>query len=75
MSVLSPFVPNWTHVFSHAERIAETSSQRLGTQSLDILHIAAACYSSADIFLTHDARQGHAAEHCGLSVQYVSGLG
>lgn len=72
--VLSAFVPNWTPVLSHAERIAETSSRRVGTRALDILHIAVACDSSADIFLTHDARQGHAAEQCGLQVQFVSGL-
>lgn len=72
--VLSSFVPNWTHVFSHAERIAETSSRRLGTRSLDVLHIAAACDSSAEVFLTNDARQGHAARVHGLPVQYVSGL-
>lgn len=72
--VLSAVAPNWTTVFSHAERIAETSSRRFGTRSLDILHVAAACDSSADVFLTNDARQGHAAEQHGLRVQFVSGL-
>lgn len=72
--VLSTFMPNWTPVFSHAERIAENASRRLGTRAFDILHIAVASDSPADVFLTHDARQGHVAEQCGLQVQFVSGL-
>ncbi|TVR90855.1 MAG: hypothetical protein EA428_07170 [Spirochaetaceae bacterium] len=68
------FMPNWSRVFLDAERIGETLSRRLGTRSLDILHIAVARDSPADVFLTNDARQGHAAEHYGLQVEFLSGL-
>ncbi len=59
--MLQNYAPNWSRVFLQAERIAEDSTRRLGTRSLHILHIALACDAPTDVFLTNDARQGHAA--------------
>ncbi len=73
--VLQNYAPNWSRVFHQAERIVEGSTRRMGTRSLDILHIALACDAPTDVFLTNDARQGHAAEQFGLTVQFVSALG
>ena len=72
--VLRTVAPNWSRAFLEAENIAEHVGARLGTRSLDVLHIAVARDSSAEVFLTNDARQGHAAEQYGLAVEYVSKL-
>lgn len=72
--VLNSFAPNWSRVFLKAEHIAESASRNLGTRSLDMLHIAAALDSTADVFITNDARQGHAAKQFGLPVRFVTGL-
>jgi predicted nucleic acid-binding protein len=72
--VLHSIAPNWSRVFLQAEHIAESASRRSGTRSLDVLHIAAANDSATDVFITNDARQGHAAKQFGLVVIFVTGL-
>lgn len=44
-------------VFTHALRLAAKWTTRLGTRSLDIIHVAAAVVLHADTFHTFDDRQ------------------
>ncbi|TVQ37626.1 MAG: PIN domain-containing protein [Spirochaetaceae bacterium] len=72
--VLSRLVPDWPRVFDDAGRITRELTRRIGTRSLDVLHIAVARLSPIDLFVTNDARQGHAAREAGLTVRFVSAL-
>ena len=55
-------------VFERAKRLAEKHTERLGTRTLDVLHVAAALVSRADAFLTFDANQGRLAKAEGFVV-------
>lgn len=72
--VLSPMAPDWSHVLDDAGRITRELTSRIGTRSLDVLHISVARLLPVDLFVAHDARQGHAAREAGLSVTFVSTL-
>ena len=52
-----------------AERLSATHSERLGTRSLDILHVAAALVLGCEVFHTFDARQAKLAKSAGLKVK------
>lgn len=49
-------------VIERAKQLARKRTPRLGTRSLDILHVAAALAFEADAFYTFDARQARLAE-------------
>ncbi|MGC1491021.1 MAG: type II toxin-antitoxin system VapC family toxin [Candidatus Acidiferrum sp.] len=49
-------------VFERAKQLARKRTPRLGTRSLDILHVAAALVLQADGFYTFDTRQARLAE-------------
>lgn len=51
-----------------AERLSALHTVKLGTRSLDILHVAAALVIGTPIFLTFDKRQAALAKAAGLSV-------
>lgn len=72
--VLSCYAPPWQYVMSDAERLAIDVSARLGTRSLDILHIALARLSAANVFMTNNVRQCQAARECELDVVLLSSL-
>lgn len=52
----------WSQVFEAALRMSAAYSSRLGTRSLDLLHVAAACLLNSKEFITSDQRQGELAE-------------
>lgn len=52
-----------------AERLSASHSERLGTRSLDILHVAAALVLGCRDFHTFDIRQGKLAKAAGLKVK------
>ncbi len=57
-------------VYSRAESLAVDHSARLGTRSMDILHVAAAeCLNCAQ-FITGDQRQARLAEAIGLPLVF-----
>jgi predicted nucleic acid-binding protein len=56
-------------VFEVAARLARRRSARLGTRTLDILHVASALLLRADRFLTFDARQRRLARAVRLRVR------
>ena len=55
-------------VFDRAKRLAEKHTLRLGTRTLDILHVASALVLKAEIFYTFDVNQGKLAKAEGLLV-------
>lgn len=57
-------------IYSRAESLAENHSARLGTRSMDILHIAAAEQLNCSHFLTGDQRQARLAEAIGLPLVF-----
>jgi predicted nucleic acid-binding protein len=67
--VLEHHQPPLSEVMTEAERLSATHSERLGTRSLDILHVAAALVNGARTFLTFDTRQAKLAKAAGLKVK------
>jgi predicted nucleic acid-binding protein len=55
-------------VFRRAEALSSLHTPKLGTRSLDILHVAAALELSARSFVTGDRRQAKLAAACRLRV-------
>lgn len=53
---------------TEAERLSAQHSERLGTRSLDILHVAFAVVLGAREFLSFDQRQAALAAAAGLTV-------
>jgi predicted nucleic acid-binding protein len=58
-------------VFQHASQIAGRSTPRLGTRTLDLLHVASAVVLRADGFFTFDKRQAQLARTEGLIVREI----
>jgi predicted nucleic acid-binding protein len=52
-----------------AERLSASHSEKLGTRSLDVLHVAAAVVLGAKEFHTFDTRQAKLAKAAGLKVK------
>lgn len=59
-------------VYSRAEALAADFSARLGTRSMDILHVAAAEWLGCSPFMTGDVRQARLAESIGLDLVFHS---
>jgi predicted nucleic acid-binding protein len=55
-------------VFDRAKVLAEKHTLRLGTRTLDVLHVASALVLKADTFYTFDLNQGKLAKAEGLVV-------
>lgn len=51
-----------------AERLSAQHSEKIGTRSLDIMHVAAALVLGAQTFLTFEKRQASLARAAGLKV-------
>ena len=56
-------------VYERAKRIARRRTPRLGTRTLDVLHVASALVLQADTFYTFDRSQGKLAKAEGLTVR------
>ncbi|MCP5542890.1 MAG: PIN domain-containing protein [Akkermansiaceae bacterium] len=54
---------------TEAERLSATHSEKLGTRSLDILHVAAALVLGSTVFFTFDKRQAKLGKAAGLKVR------
>ena len=61
----------WAPVFEAALRLSAAYSWELGTRTLDLLHVAAACLLNAREFVTSDQRQSDLAEREGLKVVLI----
>ena len=60
-------------VFRRAEELSSAHTPKLGTRSLDILHVAAAMELSVRTFVTGDGRQAKLAAACRLHVVQLGG--
>ncbi len=58
-----------TSLFAKTAELADRYSARLGTRSLDLMHVAAAVLLEADTFFSFDERQRKAAKAEGLKVR------
>jgi predicted nucleic acid-binding protein len=56
-------------LFPKAAELADRHSARLGTRSLDLMHVAAALLLKAEVFLSFDERQRKAARAEGLKIK------
>ena len=59
----------WGKLLREAESLAERHTPRIGSRSLDVLHVAAALVLGANVFCTFDSRQAKLAHLAGLRVQ------
>lgn len=66
--VLTRPVLDWENVFSVAVRLSETHTAKIGSRSLDLLHVAAAVACGCRGFLTFDDRQRTLAAAAGLEL-------
>jgi predicted nucleic acid-binding protein len=64
--------PVWATVFEGALRMSAAYSRDLGTRTLDLLHVAAACLLSPTEFITSDQRQAELAKREGLKVVLIA---
>ena len=60
--------PALDQLASESERLSAEFSPKLGTRSLDVLHVAAALVLGCPAFLTFDKRQAELAKAAGLRV-------
>lgn len=67
--VLVASVVDWHAALNRAAFIATTVTPKVGSQSIDILHVACAEQLNAREFLTFDQRQHELAESVGLRVR------
>lgn len=67
--VLAHAQPPLAEVMTEAERLSASHSERLGTRSLDILHVAAALVLGSAVFITFDTRQARLAKAAGLKTR------
>lgn len=61
--------PALSETMTEAERLSALHSEKIGTRSLDILHVAAALVLGTPVFLTFDKRQAALAKAAGLKVK------
>ena len=66
--LLTSVTPALPEVMIEAERLSALHSEKIGTRSLDILHVSAALVLGVSEFLTFDQRQGSLAHAAGLKV-------
>jgi predicted nucleic acid-binding protein len=60
------------NVFVRARQVSRETTPRLGTRTLDLLHVAAALELGADEFYTFDRQQGKLAKEMKLKVNLIS---
>ena len=58
---------DWTDIYQTAFALSDKYSRRIGSRSLDILHVSIALHIKSDVFFTNDQRQLKLANIAGLS--------
>lgn len=61
----------WEAVLDRVLELSETHTERVGSRTLDLIHVAAALLLGSEVFLTGDARQARVAEGEGMKVVAV----
>mgnify|MGYP006411924775 FL=1 len=59
---------DWPEIWTRCQTLARAETARLGTRTLDTLHVACALHLGASEFVSTDARQITLAGACGLTV-------
>ncbi|OPL11765.1 MAG: hypothetical protein AVO38_15545 [delta proteobacterium ML8_D] len=59
---------DWTEIFYHAVGLSKTHTQKTGSRSLDMLHVASALSINAERFMTCDDKQSELAAIAGLRI-------
>ncbi len=59
--------PSWSAVFAESERLVAAHTTRLGTRTLDVVHVASALALGATDFVSFDPRQATLAQAAGLA--------
>ena len=67
--ILERRAPALSAMMTEAERLSALHSEKIGTRSLDILHVAAALVLGTPVFITFDQRQAALAKTAGLKVK------
>ena len=67
--ILEHASPGLAETMMEAERLSTSYSEKLGTRSMDILHVAAAVVLGIPEFLSFDKRQAALAKAAGLKVK------
>lgn len=62
---------DWFVVFSNTLELSKNHTSKIGSRSLDILHVATALFLKADKLLTFDDRQGQLARLAGLNIETI----
>ena len=60
---------NWTEIYKNAIDLSEKYTEKIGSRSLDILHVAMALSIKAKRFLTFDERQSKLASMAGIKIE------
>jgi predicted nucleic acid-binding protein len=63
--------PDWAMAFKEAMNLSQLYTADTLARSLDVLHVAIAVISNADMFLTGDKRQCAVARKAGLQVRLI----
>ena len=66
--ILEHASPGLTETMTEAERLSTSYSEKFGTRSMDVLHVAAALVLGIPEFLSFDKRQSALAKASGLKV-------
>ena len=64
-------VLDWANIYQTAFTVSDKYTKRIGSRSLDILHVSIARHIKSDVFFTNDHRQLELADTAGLTVQTV----
>ena len=60
---------SWTDTFKYAVDLSKKYTNKTGSRSLDILHVASALFIKTDKFLTFDERQSKLAALSGMKIE------
>ena len=72
LGVLRRAAVEWDAVLDRVIELSEKHTERLGTRTLDVIHVAAALLLESEVFLTGDTRQARLAKGEGLEVMRVN---
>lgn len=67
--LLAHVAVDWTNVLRRADDLSEEQAGREGQRTIDLLHVAIALESWAEVFLSFDKRQRRLARAAGLKVK------
>jgi predicted nucleic acid-binding protein len=64
---------NWSDAFARSLHLSKNHTEKTGSRSLDVIHVAVALTIGTDRFLTFDQRQSLLASAAGLRIETCTG--